>query len=359
MRLERVELVQVAVPLAAPFRTGVSALSHCDSLLVRVDGGGVTGWGEVVADTRPSYAPETLVTARHVLTDFLIPAVVGKDFAKVEDAVAQWAWVRGHPMAKAGLELALWDWWGRATGKSVSELLGGTRARVEVGVSVGVAEWTELKAMLERFQREGYARFKLKVTPRWLDKPLIAALVALGPSPQLAVDANGTFQPEDTPLLRKLKGLQFVEQPLAWDDLVQHAALRKAGGPPVCLDESIGSLAALESALALEALDVLNVKPGRVGGLLAAKACLERAHAAGVETFVGGMLETAIGRAGNVALASLSTVTLPSDLSASNRYFAQDLATPFVLGPQSTLAVPTGPGLGVEVDEAAVRRFER
>jgi O-succinylbenzoate synthase len=357
MKLERAELVHVALPLASRFRTGVSALTTCESLLVRVDGGGVTGWGEVVADTRPSYAPETIVTARHVLRDFLLPAVLGHELASIEDALARCAWVRGHPMAKAGLELALWDWWGRATGKSVASLLGGTRAAVAVGVSVGLtSDWLQLKRELERFRHEGYSRFKLKVTPGWLEKPLVAALAVLGPGTPVALDANGTFTPRDRPHLRKLRGLQFLEQPLAWDDLVEHAALKTSGAPPLCLDESIGSVAALASALALDAFDVLNVKPGRVGGLLAARECLARAHAAGKDTFVGGMLETAIGRAGNVALASLPTVTLHSDISATARYFDEDLGTSFVLGANSTLDVPRGAGLGIDVDEGVVQR---
>jgi len=357
MRLERAELVHVALPLAASFRTGVSALSTCESLLVRVEGGGVTGWGEVVADTRPSYSPETITTARHVLRDFLVPAVAAQPLASVEDALARLDWVRGHPMAKAGLELALWDWWGRANNQSVAALLGGTRARVDVGVSVGLADSAaQLAAGLERFRAEGYARFKLKVTPAWLEAPLAAARATLGDAATLAADANGTFSSADTSRLAALTGLAFLEQPLAWDDLVAHAALRRAGGIPVCLDESIGSLAALDSGLALGAFDVLNVKPGRVGGLLAAKACLARAHQAGKHTFVGGMLETAIGRAGNVALASLPTVTLASDLSATARYLDEDLGAPFVLGAGSTLEVPRGAGLGIAIDEAVVQR---
>lgn len=362
MRLERVELLHLALPLAAPFHTSVSALATCETLLVRVDGDGVTGWGEVVADTTPSYGPETLATARAVLTDFLVPGVMGKAFESVEAAVATWAWVRGHSMAKAGLELALWDWWGRGVGQPLAALLGGARRAVDVGVSVGLADSTQaLEASLARFRDQGYRRFKLKVTPAWLEAPLEAARALLGPDAALAADANGAFGLEDTPRLSALAhlGLSFLEQPFDWEDLVDHAALKRVGGPRLCLDESLPSLAALESALALGALDVANVKPGRVGGLSAARACLATAHAAGLDTFVGGMLETAVGRAGNVALASLPTVTLPSDLSASARYFDVDVATPFVLGPESTLAVPQGPGLGVEVDEAALRRFSK
>lgn len=357
MRIDRVELVHVSLPLRGAFRSAIAAKAECQSLLLRVNGEGISGWGEVVADTKPSYAPETVVTARHVLKDFLVPAVLGKSFASVDEALATFSWVRGHAMAKAGLELALWDWWGRATKTSLSKLLGGTKAQVDVGVSVGLAgDEAELRATLERFHGDGYRRFKLKVTPGWLEVPLRAARDVLQGAP-LAIDANGTFTPEHTERLKVSGPLQFLEQPLAWDDLVMHAALKRSGAPPVALDESISTWAQLESAIALDALDVVNVKPGRIGGLSLAVRCLTRAREAGLGTFVGGMLETAIGRAGNVALASLQSVTLPSDLSATARYFETDIGSAFVLREGSRLDVPTAPGLGIEVDEGALSRF--
>jgi o-succinylbenzoate synthase len=357
MKIDSVELVHVSLPLASAFQSGVAVKAACESLLVRVKGEGVSGWGEVVADTKPSYAPETLVTAKHVLKEFLLPAVLGKTFESIDAALASFAWVRGHPMAKAGLELALWDWWGRATKTSLSTLLGGTKTQVDVGVSVGLArDEAELRATLERFHGDGYRRFKLKITPTWLEVPLRVAREVLQEAP-LAADANGTFTPEHTARLQASGPLQFLEQPLAWDDLVLHAALKRAVAPPLALDESVSSWAQLEAAIALDALDVVNVKPGRIGGLSLATRCLTRARQAGLGTFVGGMLETAIGRAGNVALASLQSVTLPSDLSATARYFETDVGSAFVLREGSRLDVPTAPGLGVEVDEGALRRF--
>lgn len=362
MRLERSELVHFALPMASAFRTSVSEVSLCEGVLVCVQGAGITGWGEVVADTRPSYSAETVTTALHVLRDFLLPEVLRAPFDSVEAAVARFDWVRGHPMAKAGLEMALFDWWGRATGLSLREMLGGTRPSVAVGVSVGLQPSIRaLETELSRFATAGYTRFKVKVTPDWLEAPLAAARATLGQTMALAADANGAFKSEEAERLRGVadQRLQFLEQPLGWEDLVSHAALQKTLGTPLCLDESIPSLSALDSAIALKALDVLNVKPGRVGGLLPARACLESAHRAGLQTFVGGMLETAIGRAANVALASLLTVTLPSDLSASARYFDEDLAEPFVLGTDSTLTVPTSPGLGVVPNPAVLARVTR
>jgi O-succinylbenzoate synthase len=360
MKLDQLELLHVEVPYRSVFRSSVSAATSCEALLVRVRGEGLTGWGEVVCDVRPSYGPEILSTARIVIETFLSPGLLGRSFASIEDAVATYDWVRGHSMAKAGVELALWDWWGQATTQSLSTLLGGTRRAVEVGVSIGLAaSRVELEATLTRHHDDGYRRFKLKVTPGWLEEPIEAARSLLGDARSLAVDANGAFELTALDRLRQLPRLSFLEQPFGWDDLVDHAALKRAGAVPICLDESMPSASALRSAIALDAFDVLNVKPGRVGGLLAARRCLALARAAGLETFVGGMLETAIGRAGNVALASLGTVSLPSDLSASSRYFERDVATPFVLGPNSTLQVPATPGLGVVVDDDALRHFSR
>lgn len=356
-RLERVELVRVAVPLKRRFRSSVSAISTCETLLVRVSGEGLEGWGEVVADVRPEYGPETLDSAARTISEFLVPPLLERPIDGVASAVQRWAWVRGHSMAKAGVELALWDWWGRLSGVSVSSLLGQARERVPVGVSVGLHDSTsELEAQLEAFRAEGYRHLKLKVTPAWLEQPISIAQRSGG---SFAIDTNGSFTSAETDRLLALSGLAFVEQPFAWDDLVDHAALTRRSLVPIALDESIPSLAALRAAIALGALRTLNVKPGRVGGLLAAKACVELAAQNGLGVFVGGMLETAIGRAGNVAVASLDGVNRPSDLSASSRYFETDIATPFVLGPDSTLAVPNGPGLGVAVDRDAVRHFQK
>lgn len=360
IRVERLELVHLSVPSRSAFRSSVGTVEACETLLVKLSGEGITGWGEVVCDVRPGYGPEILSTARTIIETFLAPALIDRRFGSVEEAIATYAWVRGHSMAKAGVELALWDFWGRATKQSLATLLGGTRRAVDVGVSVGLAESVRaLELELQRYHDEGYRRFKVKITPTWLEAPIAAARAVLGARLPLGADANGAFSTTEFERLRRLPPLAFLEQPFGWEDLVDHAELKRAGAAPICLDESLPSVAAVRSALALEAFDVMNVKPGRVGGLLAARRCLELALAAGLHTFVGGMLETAIGRAGNVALASLETVTLPSDLSASNRYFEHDVATPFALGPDSTLAVPDGPGLGVTIDEDALRRFSR
>jgi O-succinylbenzoate synthase len=364
MKLEQAELIIVDMPLVAPFETSHSRQVVREALLVVLRGDGLTGWGEVVADPAPWYTGETLDGAYRMLCAHLLPSVLGRDVPDLATFQRLTGWVKGNPMAKAGLEMAWWDLHGQATGQSLRALLGGVRDRVPVGVSVGIQP--SLDALIETvgaYRAAGYGRIKIKVKRGWLGEPVAALRAAFGPDLLLQIDANSAFSLDDTDLFQAVDdaGLLLIEQPLADDDLVDHAALQARLRTPICLDESIQSYAAAAAALALDACRVINIKPGRVGGLNVGRAIHDLCRARGVPVWCGGMLETGIGRAANLALAGLPGFTLPGDLSASARYFTADIITePFVLNAaDSTMTVPTGPGLGVTVDEAELRRVTR
>ena len=364
MRLERATLYVIAMPLVTPFETSRAREEVREAGLVCLQAGGLTGWGEVVADPRPWYNPETLQGAQYVLRDHLLPSLLGQDVPDIATFRARIAWVKGNGMAKAALEMAWWDLYGQATGRSLRALLGGERDRVPVGVAVGIQP--SLETLLETvagYRAQGYARVKIKVKPGRLQEPVRALRAAFGSTLPLQVDANSAFTLADAPLFQELDdaGLLLIEQPLADDDLVEHAALQAQVRTPICLDESIGSLAAAQVALALGSCRVINIKPGRVGGLSVARAIHDLCRARDVPVWCGGMLETGIGRAANLALASLPGFTLPGDISASARYYHADLITaPFVLNAEdSTITVPPGPGLGVQVDPAVLASVTR
>lgn len=350
MRLEAVELRRVALPLVQPLRASWGTESARDVLVVRAITDEGEGWGECVAMSEPRYSPEYVDAAHRVVRDHLVPLLVGREITG--DAVAdRLAVVRGHPMAKASLEAAILDAELQAAGTRLVDHLGGTTDAVPAGAVVGLADSVdELVDTVARHVEAGYQRVKLKVVPGWDDAPVAVVRERFG-DVALQVDANGAYSLDDVERLQRLDAfdLLLIEQPLADDDLLGHAELARQLRTPICLDESITSVRAVETALALGACSVVCVKPGRLGGLLAARRvhdhCLER----DVPAWVGGMLETGIGRAANVALATLPGFTLVGDLSASDRYFAQDLTEPFVLE-DGHLAVPAGPGIGVVPD---------
>jgi O-succinylbenzoate synthase len=359
VRIDRVEIRELRMPLRAGFETSFGRVAHREMLIIAIIGERFSGWGEAPVAARPHFSAETTVTARHVLRDFLAPAIVGRDVADPRAFLDAVAWVRGHRMAKAGLEAALRDLLAKARGVSIAESLGVApgRTAVEVGISLGIPEDrapATLVAEVERRVAEGYRRVKLKVRPGF-DRAPVEAVRARFPDLPLCVDANGAYaRAEAIEVFRALDAarLLFVEQPLAPDALVDSARVAQAIEAPVCLDESIESPADLEAALALGACRVVNLKPARVGGVTAALAIHERCRADGVALWCGGMLETGIGRAHNVALAALPGFTQPGDLSASDRYYARDVVEPsFALGPGGTLEVPRGPGIGVRVRE--------
>ena len=350
VELLEIELRRVRLPLVTPFRTAHGTQHEREVLLVRARTADAEGWGECVAGARPDYTSEHVAGAEQVLRAHLIPTLLAAPDVAADGVAAVLSWVQGHRMAKAALEAAVLDAELRAGGASLAAWLGGTHDAVDAGVAVGIpGSVPELLDVVGAHLDQGYRRIKLKVEPGWDREPVQAVRERFGPGVQLQVDANGAYRLDDAAALAALDpfDLLLVEQPLPPDDLVGHAELSRRLATPICLDESIRSAGDAATAIALGACSIVNVKPGRVGGLLEARRVHDLCQARGVPVWCGGMLETGIGRAANVALASLPGFTLPGDLSASDRYFRQDLTAPFVLE-DGRLRVPTGPGIGVD-----------
>ena len=360
-----VELRLVELPLRTPFRTsfGEERVKRC--ILVRLETGDGEGWGECAAADAPRYSEEFNEAAWLAIRDHLAPALLASSHLEPEEVARAIGGFRGHRMAKAALEMAALDADLRAHGRSLASRLGGVRDRVACGVSVGIpGSPEELLDQVDGYVRAGYRRVKLKIEPGWDVTPVTRVREAF-PTTPLSVDANAAYTLDAIQVFEELDALELmmVEQPLGHEDLMEHAELQRRITTPVCLDESIRSAADARASIALGSCGVVNVKAGRVGGLLEAvrvhDACRER----GVPVWCGGMLETGLGRASNLALASLPGFTLPGDTSASERYFTEDLTEPFVLDPDGTMSVPDGPGLGVdplpERLEACTVRLER
>ena len=360
MRVEELELFQIEMPLVNPFTTSFGTEYDRPCIIVRLAGEGAEGWGECVAGAGPWYSYETIGTAWHVMTNFIAPAIIGEEVSDAEHLWTRLARIRGHRMAIAGVEHALWDALARAEGKPLSALLGGTRGETPSGVSLGIqASPQKLVEVAKRHVDQGYQRIKLKIAPG-VDIPFVAAVREALPDILLSVDANSAYTLADIERLRELDAfnLLMIEQPLDEDDIVDHAVLQRELRTAICLDEAIRTPDDARHALALGSCRIINIKPGRVGGYLRAKHIHDIAQAADVPVWCGGMLETNIGRAGNIHLASLPNFTLPSDISASARYFHEDIAGPsFVLTARGTMDVRQEPGIGVEVDRAALKRF--
>ena len=350
LKLEAVELRRIALPLRSPFRTSFGVERDRDILLVKAITNVGEGWGECVAGTEPNYSSEYVEGAHAVIRRFLAPRLLAeKDLTsvKVEHVLSS---IRGHRMAKAALELAILDAELRASGESLSHHLGGVRDRVDSGVSVGIHdEVAELLDVVDGFVDQGYSRIKLKIEPGADIEPVRAVRQKFGPDLPLQVDANAAYRPSDARLLARLDefDLLLIEQPLAEEEIRAHAELARRVKTPICLDESITSAQVAADAIALKACSIINIKAGRVGGYIEAKRIHDLAWGHGVPVWCGGMLETGIGRAANVALASLPNFVLPGDTSASDRYWATDITEPFRLE-DGKVRVPTGPGLGVE-----------
>jgi O-succinylbenzoate synthase len=360
MLIDRIVLHHLRMPLRSPFETSFGRTAERECILLAVHAEDLVGYGECVADRDPGYAYETTGTAWHVLRDFLVPAVLGQDVTDAADFQRRVARVRGHPMAKAGLELALWDLQGKREGRSLAELLGGQRAAVDVGVSVGIqASPQALVDTVAGYLDQGYRRIKIKIKPG-RDVAEAQAVRRAFPGIRLQVDANSAYTLETAPALGPLDDLDLllIEQPLSEDDLWDHRLLQARFRTPICLDESILSARHARQALEMAACRVINIKAGRVGGLTEAIAIHDVCRAADVPVWCGGMLETGVGRAGNLALASLPGFRLPGDISATDRYYERDITVErFGLNDDSTIDVPTGHGLGVTMDEAALETF--
>src|SRR5262245_39031552 len=352
IRIESIAMRTVRLPLHEPFETSFGRIDSRLIFLVSVTGAGETGWGEVVAFEEPLYSYETVGTARHVVRDFLAPAMLSRPVADLADLAARFNSFRGHNMAKAGLELAYLDLIARTKRQSLSALIGGIRAEVPVGVSLGIQP--SVDQLLERVDRHlalGYQRIKLKIKPG-ADIEFVREVRRRYPNIMLSVDANSAYAMSDVDHLRELDefDLLMIEQPLDHDDLIEHAELQSRLTTPICLDESITTAKRAQHALDMESCRIINMKIGRVGGYSQALAIHDLCHSRGVPVWCGGMMESGIGRAHNIALASLPGFLLPGDISASSRYFARDVIVPEVrVAADGTAEVPPGPGLGFAV----------
>lgn len=352
--VEEIEVRTVRLRLNEPFETSFGRIDSRLIFLVGVTGNGLTGWGEVVASEEPRYSYETVGTARHVIRDYLAPVMLGRPLTNLEELHSRFAPFRGHNMAKAGLELAYMDLLARTRGVSLSQLIGGTRPAIAVGVSLGIQPTPDtLFRRVDQYLALGYQRIKLKIKPGW-DIDIVREVRRRHPDVLLSVDANSAYRLEDLPHLQELDefDLLMIEQPLDHDDLVDHARMQSELKTPICLDESITSSRRAKQALELGSCQIINIKIGRVGGYAEALAIHDLCFAKGIPVWCGGMLESGIGRAHNIALASLPGFTLPGDISASSRYFARDVIVPPVtVSANGIVDVPPGLGLGFEVDQ--------
>jgi O-succinylbenzoate synthase len=357
-RIERLQLRLVRLPLVAFFETSFGRVYDKTFILVSLDGEGEQGLGECVADVNPYYSAETNATAWHVIRDFLAPLVLGRVFDDPREVFPAMARVRGHNMAKAAIEMTAWDLAARLEGVPLSRLLGGTRPEIAAGVSIGIQDsLDDLAARVRQARDAGYRRIKIKIKPGW-DVAAVEMIRARFGAIPLMVDANAAYTPADAPHLAALDRfeLMMIEQPLDYDDVRDHAALQRRIATPICLDESIHSVRAVEEAIALEACRIVNIKPGRLGGFAQSIRVHDVCAAHGIPVWHGGMLESGIGRAHNIHLASLPNFTLPGDIAASRRYFQPDLIEPGIeVSAEGTVPVPTGPGIGVAVDWDRVR----
>jgi O-succinylbenzoate synthase len=352
MKIANIELRTITLPLVRPFRTSFGTQNGREVLMSKITtDAGVVGWSECVALSEPLYSPEYVAGALDLIKRFLIPTLAKAEELRAEDVAPLLAPFLGSPMAKATLETALLDAQLRIEGRSLADYLGANKAKIPCGVSVGIAP--SIDSLVEEvagYIKDGYKRIKLKIEPGWDLEPA-GEIRRLWPDIPLQVDANQAYSRNDGELLSGLDKFELllIEQPLDEHDIIGHAQLAKRVQTPICLDESITSLRAAEDALALKATTVINIKPGRVGGYIESVKIHDLCVNEGIPVWCGGMVETGIGRAANVALAALPGFTLPGDTSASSRFFHRDITTPFVME-DGYLHVPQGIGIGVEPD---------
>ena len=360
MKIQQLSLTLLRMPLVAPFETSFGRELERECILITLRADGLVGYGECVADGAPGYSYETTGTAWHILKDFTAPLILNQDVTDAADFQRRVESIRGHHLAKAGVEMALWDLIGKRDGKSLRELFGGLHRQVAVGVSVGIQESpSALVQTVEGYLADGYRRVKLKIKPG-RDVAETSAVRAAYPDLRLQVDANSAYTLDTAQALRPLDDLNLllIEQPLFEDDIWDHRKLQAEFKTAICLDESILSPRHARYALEMEACRIINIKAGRVGGLSQALAIHELCRAQGIPIWCGGMLETGVGRASNLALASLPGFTLPADISASDRYYARDITHQrFSLNVDSSIDVPSAPGLGITIDKAALQEF--
>jgi o-succinylbenzoate synthase len=349
MRIRKITLREIHLRLLSPFQTSFGTQQLRRIVLVEADAGDATGWGESTAGENPFYSYETAETSWYILRDHLWPLVRGKEIASASEAWSLFAPVRGHNMAKAALETALWDIEAKQKNMPLAKLLRGTREEIPCGVSIGIQPTMEgLIAKVDEALAAGYQRIKIKIKPGTDIEP-VRALRQRFPRVRLMADANSAYTLADAPLLKELDAfhLMMIEQPLGWDDIYSHAQLQRQLDTPICLDECIHEAENARAAIELRACRIINIKLGRVGGHTSARQVHDICAANSIPVWCGGMLESGIGRAHNIAMSSLPNFSLPGDVSASKRYWAEDIIEPEVeVSSQGTIRVPSAPGIG-------------
>jgi O-succinylbenzoate synthase len=365
MRLKKITLREIHLPLVEPFQTSFDTTTLRRILLLEADVDGATGWGESTAGEDPYYCYETVETAWHILRDYLWPLLKDREFATAGEVFDLFSRVRGHNMAKAGLEIALWDAEAKLKKVPLVKLLGGTRAEISCGVSIGIQPSIEqLLAKVEKELAAGYQRIKIKIKPGWDIEP-VRALRERFPRVRLMVDANSAYTLSDTAHLKQLDAfyLIMIEQPLGWDDIHSHVELQRQLDTPICLDECIHDVEHARAAIETGACGIINIKLGRVGGHTGARRIHDLCQAKSIPVWCGGMLESGIGRAHNIAMSTLPNFSLPGDVSASRRYWLADIIQPEVeVSRQGTIRVSAAAGIGytpcIEQIESLTRRRE-
>ncbi len=359
LKVERVELSLLKLPYVHFFETSFGREEEREFILVKIYSDGICGYGEVVSEKSPLFSYETTSTAWHILKDFLIPLVLDKSISDPHDFYREAKKYRGHPMAKAGCELALWDLQGKKEGKPLSKLYGGTKTEISAGVSVGIQDsFSELQERIQSFLEEGYQRIKIKIKPDW-DIQACEETRKRFPDVTLQVDANGAYSIDDKEILKRLDefNLLMVEQPFPPFDLWDHSRLQKEMRTPLCLDESMLSVETARKAYEMGSCRIVNIKVGRVGGIIEARKIHDYCQEKQFPVWCGGMLESGIGRAHNIHLATLPNFKFPNDISASKRYYAEDLIEPPVeVSSKGTIKVPELPGIGVFPQEQRIKK---
>ncbi|MDQ0338834.1 O-succinylbenzoate synthase [Caldalkalibacillus uzonensis] len=360
INIHSVTLYRLRMALNAPFTTSFGTIAEKEFFVIEVqDEEGESGWGESVAFTSPWYNEETVKTNEHMLEDFLIPLLLEKPVRHPDEVSERFAPIRRNNMAKAALEGAVWDMYAKKQQLPLAHALGGEKQEIEVGISLGIQETVQdLLKQIDRYVQEGYKRIKVKIKPGW-DVKVIREIRRHFPDTLLMADANSAYCLEDAEHLKALDefNLMMIEQPLAHDDIVDHAKLQAQLETPICLDESIHSLEDAKKAIELGSCKIINVKIGRVGGLTEAKKIHDYCQAKHVPLWCGGMLEAGIGRAHNIALTTLSQFVLPGDTAASSRYWQKDIIEPEVTVHNGTIKVPDKPGIGYEVDRGQLEKY--
>ncbi|AZU65028.1 o-succinylbenzoate synthase [Neobacillus mesonae] len=360
MELDKVIVRNVKMELKSPFTTSFGTFFEKEFLLLEaIDKDGVSGWGESVAFPSPWYIEETVRTNEHMLQDFLLPSLLKQPIAHPDEVSERFAPIRRNNMAKSAIEGAIWDLYAKKNGVPLYQALSGEKTEIDVGISIGIEETVKDQLnVIEKAVGDGYKRIKLKIKPGW-DVDILREVRKNFPNTPLMADANSAYSLKDLEHLKQLDefDLTMIEQPLAHDDIIDHAILQKAISTPICLDESIHTLEDTRKAVEMGSCKIINIKIGRVGGLTQSKKIHDYCKEQGIPVWCGGMLESGVGRAHNIALTTLSQFILPGDTSSSSRYWEQDIIEPEVIAENGVIKVPDRVGIGYEVNRETIERF--